>query len=245
VRFRLPDEETVSSPVLLLHGFTTSSERTWSEPGWVDLISEAGRPVIAPDLLGHGSNVKPHDPAAYQAVEQDVSQHLASAGQVDAIGYSAGARILLSLIMAEPSRFRRIVLAGIGGRALHDPDAAADSDGFGARLPAVLLGDREPDNPVEERFLTMATTNGNDPRALAAFAQRGQPPLTAVDLASVTQPVLVAVGETDFARPAEPLVDALSNSQLHIVKRVDHFGLPKSFDFVERALDFIGAAPSF
>src|SRR5579859_1149770 len=39
-------------PVLLVHGFASSAEHGWREPGWVDLISEGGRDVIAVDLLG-------------------------------------------------------------------------------------------------------------------------------------------------------------------------------------------------
>jgi len=81
-------------PVLLVHGFTTSAQRTWKDPGWVDLLEEAGRHVIAPDLLGHGDAPKPHDVAAYSEVETLVAAGLPDE-PVDAVGYSAGARILL------------------------------------------------------------------------------------------------------------------------------------------------------
>ena len=40
--------------VVLLHGFATSSERTWREPGWFDLLADAGRRARGVDLLGHG-----------------------------------------------------------------------------------------------------------------------------------------------------------------------------------------------
>ena len=48
-------------PVLLVHGFATSAARTWGDNGWIDLLGDAGRQVIAPDLLGHGDAAKPHD----------------------------------------------------------------------------------------------------------------------------------------------------------------------------------------
>ena len=101
------------NPVLLLHGFTTSARRTWHEPGWVDLLTEAGREVIAPDLLGHGDAPKPHDPAEYDAVEQLVEDALPPS-PVDGVGYSAGARILLVLASRDPDRFGRLVVGGIG-----------------------------------------------------------------------------------------------------------------------------------
>lgn len=79
----------MAPPVLLLHGFATSAKRTWVEPGWVALLNEAGRRVIAPDLLGHGDAPKPHDPAAYAEVEDLVLADLPPE-PVDAVGYSAG-----------------------------------------------------------------------------------------------------------------------------------------------------------
>ena len=53
------------APVVLVHGFATSSARTWGDNGWLDLLADAGREVIPIDLLGHGEADKPHDPAAY------------------------------------------------------------------------------------------------------------------------------------------------------------------------------------
>ena len=52
-------------PVLLLHGMATTAQRTWVETGWVELLSEAGREVLAPDLPGHGAAPRSADPATY------------------------------------------------------------------------------------------------------------------------------------------------------------------------------------
>ena len=57
------------NPVLLLHGFATSSARTWGDNGWLDLLRDVGRQPLAVDLLGHGTADKPHDPDAYAAME--------------------------------------------------------------------------------------------------------------------------------------------------------------------------------
>ena len=50
---------TTSTPVVLLHGFATSSNRTWWENGWLDLLKEAGREPVPIDILqgtSHGRN---------------------------------------------------------------------------------------------------------------------------------------------------------------------------------------------
>lgn len=224
----------MTKPVLLVHGFTTSAARTWGEPGWIDLITEAGRPVIAPDLLGHGQAAKPHDVEAYDEVENLVAAELPD-GPVDAIGYSAGAGIVLGLAASDPSRFDRIVVGGIGGSMLTPRE--------GNPILDALEGRGNEDNLVSMHFKSLAETDGNDPKALAAFIQRPQRAWTPQALGQVPNPVLVVIGDQDFAGPGEPLAEALPNGELVTLKGVDHFGLPKAFPFLEKALDFIDAAP--
>jgi pimeloyl-ACP methyl ester carboxylesterase len=225
----------MTTPVLLVHGFTTSAERTWREPGWIDLLTDAGRPVIAPDLLGHGDAPKPHDVEAYADVEKLVAAELPDDGPVDAIGYSAGAAIVLSLAAEAPERFGRIVLGGVGHNLLEERD--------GNPILDALEGRGDPDNLVSQHFKNLAETDGNDPKALAAFIRRPRPVLNAEVLARVTVPVLVVIGDQDFAGPGDPLAEALPDAELVTLPRVDHFGLPKAFPFLERALRFIGADP--
>ncbi len=224
-----------SNPVLLVHGFTTSARRTWVEPGWVDLLHDAGREVIAVDLLGHGDAPKPHDPAAYDQVEDLVLAALPAEGQVDAVGYSAGARIVLRLASQQPERFGRIVVGGVGARLFEERTENPILD--------ALEGRGDPDDMVGQHFLSLAGSDGNDPLALAAFIKRTQPPLGRDELANITCPTLVVIGDKDFAGPGEPLAEALPNGTLLTLKGVDHFGLPKAFAFLEKGLDHLGAAP--
>jgi pimeloyl-ACP methyl ester carboxylesterase len=226
-------------PVLLVHGFASSFVRNWVEPGWVDLLADAGRTVIPVDLLGHGDAPKPHDPAAYADLEGSVSEAFGD-GPVDAIGFSLGARLLLGVAAEQPERFDRIVVAGVGERAFlgngpGDQEAAAQ---------AVERGEPAPGDPVSvQAFSRFSRAPGNDPAALAACLRRPTTPFDIASLARLTRPVLVVLGDQDFVGPAEPLVDALPDGQLLRLAGLDHFATPKDFRFIEAALAFIGADP--
>ena len=70
-----PRIAAVTAPVVLVHGFATSSARTWGDNGWLDLLARRRARRRSPiDLLGHGTADKPHDPAAYAAMEQLVAR---------------------------------------------------------------------------------------------------------------------------------------------------------------------------
>lgn len=229
-------------PILLLHGLGTSAARTWGDNGWLDLLAEAGRSVVAPDLLGHGRSARPHEPAAYDELEADARRQLDEAvgpdAVVDAVGFSLGARTLLHLAAAQPDRFRRLVLAGVGANLFRDGRADAEV------LAGVMTGDRPPDSPALAYFHRLARTPGNDPDALAALLRRpGAAPLRDEALARIGGQVLVVLGDADHAGPADPLVERLRGAavELRVLPRTDHAATPKSFAFLDAALAFLDA----
>jgi pimeloyl-ACP methyl ester carboxylesterase len=222
----------VPEPVVLVHGFATSAARTWGDNGWLDLLRDAGRDPVAIDLLGHGTAPKPHDPAAYDALEELVEDQMPPE-PVDAIGFSLGARVLLTLACQQPSRFGRLVLTGVGANLLRDE--------AGDVMLRAVEGDGDPTNPVVQYFAGLAQHPDADPKALAACLRSNRPVLTPQRLASVACPVLVVLGDRDFAGPAGPLVDALPNASLVTLRNVDHFATPKDFGCIDAALDFLGA----
>ena len=67
---------------------------------------------------------------------------------------------------------------------------------------------------------------------------------TPEQLARVTCPVLVAIGDQDFAGPGDGLVTLLPNARLVVLKKCDHFATTENFDFFDAALGFLEAAPS-
>lgn len=225
----------MSTPVVLIHGWGGSFRTTWEKSGFTALLADADRPVIGVDLLGHGTAPKPHDPAAYADLTTRISDALPDE-PVDAIGFSLGALTLLRLACKQPHRFRRIVLAGIGENVFRRDDEGTD------RIVAALEDRADPDDNIARLFAQYADQPGNDKVALAAVMRR--PPgelLGPLELAGVTCPTLVVIGDLDFAGPGDRLTQALPDARLKTLKKVDHFATPEAFAFIDATLDFLDA----
>jgi pimeloyl-ACP methyl ester carboxylesterase len=220
----------MSAPVVLVHGFGTSFELTWVHNGWVDLLADEGREVIGVDLLGHGQAPKPTDPGAYDDLGARVREVLPDE-PVDAIGFSLGAKTLLQVAAADPSRFRSLIVAGVGSNLFQRNDHTAV-------VEAVRSGD-DGGNPALRYFAGLADLPCNDREALAACMSNGGGGVTAEQLAAITCPVLVVLGDQDFTAPADPLVEALPDATFVELARTDHAKTPKSFAFIDAALDFL------
>jgi len=224
------------APVVLVHGWGGSFLNTWQKSGFTALLEDADRSVIGVDLLGHGQAPKPHEPEAYEDLTTRIVDALPDE-PVDAVGFSLGALTLLRLACAQPHRFNRLVLAGIGENVF-----STDTSGS-QKIVAALQGEGDPEDNVSRLFVQYAEQPGNDKAALLAVMQRpSRGPFTTEELAKVTCPTLVAIGDLDFAGPGDRLAGALPNSQLATLKKVDHFATPEAFAFIDAALEFLDAA---
>lgn len=229
----------MATPVVLVHGWGGSFEHTWRRTGFSALLADAGRTVIGVDLLGHGTAPRPHEPGAYLDLGARVLDHLPDE-PVDAVGFSLGAIVLLRLVAAQPHRFRRIVVAGVGRNVLEAADEAVQR-----RIIAGVEGTAEPDDAVAQLFGRYARSNDNDPAALAALLRRpSSEPMTPQQLGGITCPVLVVIGDRDFAGPADTLLAALQSGRLVTLRNTDHFATTESFGFVDAALEFLDAIPT-
>ena len=222
----------MTPPLVLLHGFAASTASMWDATGWSAILEESGHEPLGIDLLGHGRSARPHDVAAYAEVEQLVVDQLPPE-PVDGLGFSAGARVLLSVAAAHPERFRRLVVAGVGARLFDVVDRAPIAEAI-RTAPG-------PDDRLGQHFHRLAHDDGNDPLALAAFMERTEPPMTPEVLAGITAPTLVVLGERDFSGPADPVVEALVDGRLEILRGTDHFATPKDLRWIDLTLDFLGA----
>ena len=219
------------TPLFLLHGGLMTIDNF----GPVIPALAATREVIAVDLPGHGKADAPHDPAAYADLHLAIERVLPDE-QVDAIGFSLGAQLLLRVAARTPERFGRLVLMGAGENVFRGEESAL-------HMAEIFESGNDPDDITGRLFVQLAQSAGNDPLALAACLRRPPDPFTPADAARVTCPTLVIIGDQDFAGPPEPLVDALPNAELVVLRGVDHFRTPSEFECIDATLEFVEAVP--
>lgn len=222
-------------PVVLVHGLGGSAASTWQSNGWMDLIQDAGRPALGIDLLGHGTAPKPHEPEAYVDLHRHVLDALPDE-PVDAIGFSLGAMTLVRCAIEAPERFSRLVLTGVGKNLF-------ESGEHHKQIADAIDGNGDPTDPFSRYFADLANDPDSDADALRAMISNPSERLKPEQLAAVTMPVLVLLGDNDFAGPADPLVDALPDARFVELRRCDHFATPRSMQCLEEALAFVDAAP--
>jgi pimeloyl-ACP methyl ester carboxylesterase len=225
----------VSQPptsLVLLHGFASTFEHNWRQTGWVDILADFGCDAPEIDLPGHGSSTRHTSPEAYADVEADVYQAMPVEGRLAAVGFSAGADLLLHLAVGHPERFERIALLGLGDNVFESGDASP--------LVDALVDDAEPEDVQARLFHRLARSTGNDPAALSAFIRRTRSPLREEDLAALSCPVLVVLGDRDMVKSADRLVGALPDATFVTLAGVDHFATPSDFGAIDATMRFFG-----
>jgi pimeloyl-ACP methyl ester carboxylesterase len=228
---------------VLVHGFASTAEVNWVHPGWVATLTltRAGRRVIALDNRGHGASSKLYDPAAYHSARMadDVRallDHLAIE-RADVMGYSMGARITAFFALAHPARLRRAVLGGLGIRLVEGvglPESIAQA------MEAPSLADVH--DPTGRTFRAFAEQTKSDLAALAACIRGSRQVLTRDEVATISAPVLVAVGSKDKVAGSAPELAALlpAGRALDIPGR-DHMLAVGDRVFKEGVLSFLAA----
>lgn len=229
-------------PILLVHGWAGSFAHTWQRSGIVELLRESGRSVIAYDLPGHGTSPKPHDPAEYRHLERHLLERVSQEqshspdGAIDAVGFSLGAITLLRALVASPSSFGSVILAGIGDGVFHPHDPRRTE-----KILAGLEGRAEPGDVTARIFGKIGNESHNDPAALAAVLRRPrEEPFTERDLSVIPNTVVITLGDKDFSAPATKLAAAFPNGRLVSLKGVDHFRTPESMEFIDLVLTTFG-----
>jgi pimeloyl-ACP methyl ester carboxylesterase len=191
--------------------------------------------VIGIDLLGHGDAPKPHEPEAYGDLTTRIVDAIADYPTIDAVGFSLGAITLLQLACRAPDRFSHLIVSGVGANLFRNDSHES--------IIASVEGRGDPEDITSQLFAQYANQPGNDAKALAAVMRRPRlDPISAERLSTLTFPVLVVLGDRDFAGPADPLMTALPNARLITLKGCDHFATPNDFRFIDATLEFLGAS---
>jgi pimeloyl-ACP methyl ester carboxylesterase len=215
-------DEGEGPPILLIHGFASSANINWVEPGWVDTLVKAGRRVIALDNRGHGESGKPHDPAAYtlENMAGDARRLLDHLGiaSADVMGYSMGARIAARLAIRTPECVTALIIGGLAGGLF---TGQRSQDEIATALEARSIDDVRGD--VGFAFRGFAERTGSDLKALAACMRSEVMSIDPGELAALPMPILVAVGTRDsVAGPIETIAERLPNAEMLAIPNRDH-----------------------
>jgi len=232
-------DEGEGEPIVLVHGFASTKEVNWVQPGWVTTLTRAGRRAIALDNRGHGVSSKLYDPAAYHSatMAEDVRaliDHL-DIERTDVMGYSMGARIAAFLAVNHPERARSVILGGLGIRLV---DGVGLPETIAGALEAPSLADVS--DPAGRAFRAFAEQTKSDLKALAACMRGSRQTLSRAQVAGIGKPVLVAVGTKDPVAGSGPALAALiPGAQALDIPDRDHMLAVGDKVFKAGVLDFL------
>ncbi|MFD0440944.1 alpha/beta fold hydrolase [Streptomyces chartreusis] len=252
---RLGPEEGI--PVVFVHHLGGNLDE-W-DPRVVDGIA-ARHPVITFDNRGVGAS-EGKTPQTVAEMARDAIAFIRTLGyeQVDLLGFSLGGFVSQVIAQQEPQLVRKLILAGTGpagGVGI----AKINSVAIGQFIKAALTFR----HPKRYLFFTQTANGQQAARAFlgrlkerktdrdkAASGQTTRAHLKAVrawglekphDLSTITQPVLVANGESDAMVPtsnSNDLARRLPHSELVLYPDAGHGGIFQFHDaFVAKALEF-------
>ena len=236
-------DEGEGDPIVLVHGFASTKEVNWVNPGWVSALTRAGRRVIALDNRGHGQSTKLHDPADYHTdrMAGDVRALLDHLGiqKADVMGYSMGARITAFLARDHAERVRSAILGGLGIKLV---EGVGLPETIALALEAASLDDVT--DPMGRMFRAFADQTKSDLRALAACIRGSRQTLSREEAAMLRMPVLIAVGsKDDVAGSAQELAVLIPRARALEIPGRDHMLAVGDRAFKNGVLEFLSERP--
>jgi pimeloyl-ACP methyl ester carboxylesterase len=232
-------DEGEGEPILLIHGFASTKEVNWVQPGWVATFKRAGRRAIALDNRGHGASSKLYEPADYHTSRmaddaRALLDHLGIA-RCDVMGYSMGARIGACLALTAPERVRSLVIGGLGHKLVRGVGLPEE---IATALEASSLANVQ--DSTGRIFRKFAEQNGSDLRALAACIRGSRQVLSEQDVGTIRSSVLIAVGTRDeVAGSAHDLAALMPGAKVLDIPNRDHMRSVGDRVFKDGVLKFL------
>jgi pimeloyl-ACP methyl ester carboxylesterase len=245
--------------VVLLHGFPLNRKIWSAQETSVGSIYR----VIAPDLRGHGESAAPAGVYTMDAMAGDVLELLEALQINEPVvlgGLSMGGYVALALMALAPARFRALML--MDTRAGADTPEASRSREELARVVETTGSTRHVVDAMLPKLFSEETRSRRadliapvrhgmerlSPRAVAgALRGMAQRPDRMSELASLTVPTLVLVGEHDAITPpdeARRMATAIPDAQLAIIPDAGHLAPLENPEAANEAiLDFLGKLP--
>jgi pimeloyl-ACP methyl ester carboxylesterase len=234
IHYRVEGE---GEPLVLLHGFSDSSE-AWRDYDFTAPLLAAGRRLIMIDARGHGRSGAPRDAAAYaprvRALDVVAVLDALHLSRADMLGYSMGGWTAYCVARYFPERVRSIIAGGTQpyGQSL-EPYRRIVACGLDCWADIV---EEMADRPVPRRRLL-----ANDAGALAAVVAEDRPNIASA-VARAGLPMLLYAGGADplhdlmrrFARETESAFLSLpGRNHIHALMAADMVA-PSVVAFLER-----------
>jgi pimeloyl-ACP methyl ester carboxylesterase len=234
-------DEGEGFPVLLIHGFASSKEVNWINTGWFKALNAAGFRAIALDNRGHGASTKFHDEADYSLgfMAGDVLSlldHL-NIERAHVVGYSMGARIACAIAISHGERVAKAVFSGNGWGMV-----AGTGDWTPVRDALLAPSLSDVSDPRGRAFRAFADQTRSDRQALAACVTSVRQTFTEDEIATIDNPILVAIGtEDDIAGSGERLTAALPHGSYLPIPGRDHMKAVGDRHHVSGVIEFLRA----
>jgi pimeloyl-ACP methyl ester carboxylesterase len=210
-------------PLVLLHGGYGAPAMF----GPVLTALAAGHRVIAPHLRGHGRTPDESRPLSLGSMADDVAEVIekeASTRQVDVMGFSLGGMVALQTAFRYPELVRRLVV--VSAPFQHDGWDQATLDGFEAMTASMAVTMQ---GTPAYAFYT------RPPEEWPGFVGRMGRLLSREydwmeDLALLSMPVMVVVGDHDSVRRAHAVryLDVLRDGRLAMLPDTTHYEIAAS-----------------
>ena len=229
------EEHGDGESLVLLHG-ALGGAYVWSQqiPPFAQKFK-----VFAPEQRGRGRTPDVEGPLSYQHMTNDTIEFLESiaGGQSHIVGASDGGIIGLYIAMQRPDLVRRLVAIGANFHRdglVWQGLAASTAEDDELEMPRQRYAAMSPNGPdhwpiIFDKVKTMALS---------------EPALTTDDLATISSPVLVMVGDDDIVAHDHTIAmfEALPASQLAVVPGASHLVFVEKPPLVNGLiLDFLAA----
>jgi pimeloyl-ACP methyl ester carboxylesterase len=219
-------------PVVLIHGFISSSE-SWKRTALFSDLLDAGYRVILIDLRGNGKSGRPHESEAFEndaeAMDVGILADKLGLRSYAAVGYSRGA-IIASRVALLDKRVNSIVLGGMGAD-FTNPEWPRRHNIYKA-----LAG--EPNSEFAGLIDRIKKDSQLDQLCLA-YMQKSQPVTSQKELASIRKPVLVICGDKDEDNGSSKTLSEMIPGSAYVRVPGIHNDTARSKDFSTHVNDFL------
>jgi pimeloyl-ACP methyl ester carboxylesterase len=230
----IDDQGGPGAPLLLLHGGLSNSDELLNSIG--KGLAERFR-IVAFDRRGHGYTADTDADFHYADMATETIRVLEQVvgGPAHLVGWSDGGIVALLVALERPDLVEKLVVIGANYHYDGVLPVEMDPESSLAQELSKAYIERSPDGP---EHLELAFS-----KSFRMYST--EPTLTTADIAQITRPVLVVVGDDDFvALPhTVALYEALPKGQLAVVPGASHaLPLEQPDVLTDLILNFLAAA---